>query len=295
MKSGLLTNRLEAVRDYWILTKPEVNFLVLVSTLAGFYLASAGQVDGWRLLQTLAGTLLVASGTATLNQYMERNKDARMRRTAQRPLPSGRMQPGSALSFGVLISLAGCVYLLLATNWLAGLLAFLTETTYLLAYTPLKAKTPLCTLVGAFPGAAPPLIGWAAARGTLGLEAWVLYAILFFWQFPHFLSIAWMYREDYARAGLQMIPGHDLDGRFTGREVFTFTLALLPVSLIPVFVGHAGMLYMAGASLLGGFFLINTGRMACSRTNAVARRVLLASVVYLPLVLGLLMLDRVGA
>jgi len=285
---------LAVLSDYWTLTKPEVNFLVVGSALAGFDVGSRGPLDWTRLAHTLLGTLLVASGTGTLNQFIERHQDARMRRTANRPLPSGRMTPSHALAFGVLLSLAGGLELLLAVNALASALALATLASYLLLYTPLKRVTPLCTLVGAFPGAMPPLIGWAAARGSLAPEAWVLYAVLFLWQFPHFLAIAWMYREDYTRAGLKMLPERDVEqGRFTRREIFAFTLALVPVTLIPAFLGHAGMLYLAGTLALGLGFLAFGAQLAFSRSNALARRLVLASVVYLPLVLALLMIDKI--
>ena len=289
-----LHNWRSTVSDYWALTKPEVNVLVLASTLAGFYLGSRGPLSGLRLAHTLLGTLLVASGTATLNQFIEREYDARMRRTANRPLPAGRLAPSWALGFGVLLSAAGALDLALAVNALSSLLALLTLGSYLAFYTPLKRRTPLCTLVGAFPGAMPPLIGWAAARGSLGREAWVLYAVLFLWQFPHFLGIAWMYREDYARAGYIMLPPKDVDGRFTGREIFVFTLALLPVSLIPVFLNQAGAIYCLGASLVGLAFLFCGARLAHSRSNALARSLVLASVVYLPLLFVLMMVDKIS-
>ena len=289
-----LHNWRSTVSDYWALTKPEVNVLVLASTLAGFYLGSRGPLSGLRLAHTLLGTLLVASGTATLNQFIEREYDARMRRTANRPLPAGRLAPSWALGFGVLLSAAGALDLALAVNALSSLLALFTLGSYLAFYTPLKRRTPLCTLVGAFPGAMPPLIGWAAARGSLGREAWVLYAVLFLWQFPHFLGIAWMYREDYARAGYIMLPPKDVDGRFTGREIFVFTLALLPVSLIPVFLNQAGAIYCLGASLVGLAFLFCGARLAHSRSNALARRLVLASVIYLPLLFALMMVDKIS-
>ena len=289
-----LHNWRSTVSDYWALTKPEVNVLALASTLAGFYLGSRGPLSGLRLAHTLLGTLLVASGTATLNQFIEREYDARMRRTANRPLPAGRLAPSWALGFGVLLSAAGALDLALAVNALSSLLALLTLGSYLAFYTPLKRRTPLCTLVGAFPGAMPPLIGWAAARGSLGREAWVLYAVLFLWQFPHFLGIAWMYREDYARAGYIMLPPKDVDGRFTGREIFVFTLALLPVSLIPVFLNQAGAIYCLGASLFGLAFLFCGARLAHSRSNALARRLVLASVIYLPLLFALMVVDKIS-
>jgi len=278
--------------DYWTLTKPEVNFLVLVSALVGFYLAAPGAVQGWLLFHTLLGTLLVASGTGTLNQYIERRTDACMRRTANRPLPAVRLAPAAALWFGILISIAGGAELWVAANPLTSALALATLVTYLALYTPLKRRTPLCTVVGAFPGAMPPLIGWAAVRNGLNAEAWVLYAILFLWQFPHLLAIAWMYREDYARAGLLMLPRGDHDGRTTGRQILGCTLALLPVSLIPAFTGQAGWLYLVGAGILGAGFLYYGVRMARTRSNALARQLLMASITYLPLVFALLMFDR---
>ncbi len=289
-----LHNWRSTVSDYWTLTKPEVNVLVLASTLAGFYLGSRGPLSGLRLAHTLLGTLLVASGTATLNQFIEREYDARMRRTANRPLPAGRLAPSWALGFGVLLSVTGALDLALAVNALSSLLAVLTLGSYLAFYTPLKRRTPLCTLVGAFPGAMPPLIGWAAARGSLSREAWVLYAVLFLWQFPHFLGIAWMYREDYARAGYLMLPPKDVEGRFTGREIFAFTLLLLPVSLMPVLLGQAGVVYLVGATLVGLAFLLCGARLAHSRSNALARCLVLASVIYLPLLFALMMVDKIS-
>src|SRR6059036_619209 len=249
--------------DYWTLTKPEVNFLILITTFAGFYLASPA--SHWRILllfNTLLGTMLVASGAGTLNQYIERRFDAQMRRTAGRPLPAGRIHPSLALWFGVVLSIAGGFYLALLVNLPASVLALLTLGTYLLLYTPLKRKTPLCTLVGAFPGAVPPLIGWAAARGGLNGEAWVLSGILFLWQFPHFLAIAWMYREDYARAGLLMLPVVEPDGRLTGQQIVVYTLMLLPVSLIPGALGISGKIYLYGALVLGLLFLYYSVRAA---------------------------------
>jgi len=278
--------------DYWVLTKPEVNFLVVISTLTGFYVALRGALDIPLLLYTLIGTLLVASGTGTLNQYMERKSDAFMRRTSRRPLPSGRITAIEALIFGILLAIGGGLLLWVEVNPLASVLALLTLTTYLLVYTPLKRKTALCTLIGAFPGAMPPLIGWAAARGSLNAEALVLYTILFLWQFPHFLAIAWMYREDYSRAGLRMLPPKDPDGRLTSFQIIAFLIALILVSMIPALIGQAGKVYLFGTALLGSYFLLHGARMAKNRTNALARRLVLASVLYLPLVFGLLMFDK---
>jgi protoheme IX farnesyltransferase len=294
LQDDRMRNRFSTVSDYWTLTKPEVNFLVVVSTLVGFYLGSHGRLDWLLLVHTLLGTLLVASGTATLNQFMEREADSLMRRTAKRPLPAGRLKPSEAFWFGMVLSAAGAIYLWRLVNGLASVLAVFTLATYLLVYTPLKRKTPFCTLVGAFPGAVPPLIGWAAARGGLNGEAWVLSGILFLWQFPHFLAIAWMYREDYARAGLLMLPRDDREGRSTTLRILVYSSALLPVSLAPVLMGQVGLIYFFGAIILGLGLLGCGGRLAVTRSKALARRVVLASVVYLPLVFALMMFDKIA-
>jgi heme o synthase len=220
---------------------------------------------------------------------MERHFDAQMRRTAKRPLPAGRMIPTHALWFGVLLAVAGGLYLALLVNFLASWLAMLTLGTYLLFYTPLKRKTPLCTLVGAFPGAVPPLIGWAGARGSLSLEAWVLYAIVFLWQFPHFMAIAWMYREDYARGGYLTLPRGEKQGRFMAWQILVFSVALIPVSLIPALLRQAGLLYFVGALVLSSGFFYYAARLALYRSNPAARRTLLASIVFLPLIFALMM------
>ena len=279
--------------DYWTLTKPEVNFLIVITTFAGFYLASPP--SHWRFLllfNALVGTMLVASGTGTLNQYIERCFDAQMRRTARRPLPAGRINPSRALWFGVLLSVAGGIYLAVLVNFLASVLALLTLSTYLLLYTPLKRKTPLCTLVGAFPGAAPPLIGWAAASGSLSTEAWLLYAILFLWQFPHFMAIAWMYREDYARAGYRTLPLGKRQGPFMAWQTIVFSLALIPVSLVPALLHRAGLVYFVAVLVLSSGFFYYAARLAICRTNATARRLLFGSIVYLPLVFALMMFGK---
>ena len=279
------------IRDYWTLTKPEVNVLVLIATAVGFDLGWRGPLRLVPLLNTLLGTLLVAGGTATLNQYLERSFDAQMRRTAQRPLPAGRLSSSEALALGVALSVAGVVYLAVAVNLLASGLAAGTLLSYLAVYTPLKRRTAWCMFVGAFPGAAPPLIGYAAARGALNLEAWILLAVVFLWQFPHFLSIAWMYREDYSRAGYRMLPLGD-GGRSMAWQMVIASLALLPVSLAPAWLGEAGLPYFLGALIAGVAFSGFGMRLAMTRSRALARRVLLASVVYLPIVFALLMLDK---
>ena len=245
---------LDVIKDYWALTKPEVNFLILVTTFVGFYLATKPGSGGFHIqliIHTLLGTLLVASGTGTLNQYLERVYDAQMRRTARRPVASGRIKCSHALWFGISLSLLGTVYLALAVNVLASLLALTTLLTYLFLYTPLKRRTPWCTLIGAFPGAVPPLIGWAAARGRLNAEAWVLYAVVFLWQFPHFMAIAWMYREDYVRAGYLVLPLDERRERFVIWQSLAVSVVLIPLSVLPTITGESGLIYSVGASLLG--------------------------------------------
>ncbi len=281
-----------SLRDYATLAKPEVMSLILVAAGAGFYLGTEGPLDWLRLFHTLLGTGLVAGGTGTLNQVWERKTDSRMHRTAQRPLPAGRMKTATALSYGLVLSIAGTIYLWLLVSPLTSLLAVLTLATYLLLYTPLKSRTPLCTIVGAFPGAMPPLIGWAAVRGTLDLEAWVLYGILFLWQFPHFLAIAWIYREDYARGGILMEPVVDPSGKSTFRQILVTSALLVPLSLAPALLGMGGKLYLLGAIPLGLGFLAFGIWSARERTARPARYLLHASVLYLPALFALLMFDK---
>ncbi len=284
-----------AIPDYWALTKPEVNFLILITTFAGFYLGYPTSVNGFSfalLIRTLLGTLLVASGTAALNQFIERRFDAQMRRTARRPLAAGKLNPAGALCFGILLSATGAFYLAVAVNRLASLLAVLTWASYLFIYTPLKRKTPFCVLIGAFPGAMPPLIGWAAARGRLDPEACVLFAMVFLWQFPHFMAIAWMYREDYSQAGYLVLPNADRREPFVFWQSFAVSLLLIPLSLIPAIAGESGLVYLAGALISGVIFCYYGARFAFCRSNAAARQLLSASIVYLPAVFILLMLDK---
>jgi heme o synthase len=287
--------RSAVLSDYWALTKPEVNFLIVITTFAGFYLARA---TGWRdfpfwlSINALLGTLLVASGTGTLNQYLERRFDAQMRRTARRPLAAGRLQPAAVLSFGLALSLIGSVYLAVTVNVLASLLAVATLLSYLFLYTPFKRKSPLCTLVGAFPGAMPPLIGWAAASGTLNLKAWTLYAMLFLWQFPHFMAIAWMYREDYARANyLVLPPDDDRRARWVNLQTLLPVLALVPLSLLPGWMGEAKF-YVVGALLLDAGFLYYAAQFVLRKSNSAARRLLAASIIYLPALFVVMVLAR---
>jgi protoheme IX farnesyltransferase len=280
--------------DYWALTKPEVNFLIAITTAAAFRLASPAAESHfpWLLfLHTVLGTVLVASGAGTLNQWMEYRFDRNMRRTARRPIAARRIEPIHALVFGTLASLTGALYLDLAVRPAASLLALLTLGAYLFIYTPLKRRTPLCTLVGAFPGAMPVLIGCVARAGKVGLQAWVLYTILFLWQFPHFMAIAWMYREDYARAGYEVLPSGKWRTRFVIGQTLAPALALIPVGLIPAFTGSLGLIYSAGVLVLGAIFLYYAVSFALRRSNTSARHLLTASIIYLPATFALMSLN----
>jgi protoheme IX farnesyltransferase len=280
----------ERASAYLELTKPRITTLVLLTTAAGFSLGSQGAFQLVLFANTVVGVALLCSGVSALNEWMERDLDLLMRRTASRPLPTGRLTSREAFLFGVALTVAGEAYLAALVNPLSALCGLGVVVGYLFLYTPLKTRTSLSTAVGAFPGAVPPLLGWAAATNTLGLEAWALFAILFLWQFPHFFAIAWMYREDYARAGILMLPVVEPDGRLTKQQIVVWTLMLVPVSLAPVALGISGSVYFAGALVLGALFLATcvVAAMTLSRRNA--RRVLLASVLYLPLLFGLMVL-----
>ena len=278
--------------DYIALTKPRITWLILMSTGVGYFF---GAKNGWHfltLLHTVIGTGLIASGTAALNQWYERKADGMMRRTQARPLPAGRLDAGKALLFAIAISVAGFVELWFGANPLSAILGLVTLLTYLFVYTPLKQRSPHSTTVGAIPGAMPPLIGFAAASGTLTWDAWVLFAILLLWQFPHFYAIAWMYKEDYARAGIRMLPVVEPDGKSTARRILLYSIALIPISLMPKFFAMAGNVYLYGALALGLAFVYYGLRIRWDRTRQQARRVLLASVVYLPLLFSLMLFDR---
>jgi protoheme IX farnesyltransferase len=261
------------MKDYLELTKPSITWLILMSTGVGYFFGLDGGLQLWVLLHALLGTALIASGTATLNQWYEREADAKMRRTKRRPIPSGRITANRALLFGVVLSLLGFFELALGVNLLTGALGLLTLTSYLFLYTPLKQRSPISTTVGALPGAMPPLIGYAAASGTLTVEAWTLYVILFLWQFPHFLAIAWMYREDYARAGIVMLPVVEPDGASTARRILLYSLVLIPISVVPSFLSMAGKLYLMGALILGSLYFYAGIRVAVERTALRARQV----------------------
>jgi heme o synthase len=291
------------MRDYIELTKPRITWLILMSTGIGYFFGLRGAANWWdffrnihllSLLNTVLGTGLIASGTAALNQWYERDADRKMRRTADRPLPSGKLTSGRALAFGIALSIAGFVELWLGVNLLCALIGLFTLASYLFLYTPMKQRTWWSTTVGAIPGAMPPIIGFAAASGTVTADGWVLGAILFLWQFPHFYSIAWMYKDDYARAGIQMLPVVEPDGRSTARQIVLYGIALIPVSLIPTMLGMSGRLYLIGALLLGLWFLYSGVRVAVERSLSRARNVLITSVLYLPLIYGLMLIDRPG-
>lgn len=283
-----VSGRLSAYAE---LTKPRITLLVVLTAAAGFCLGSDQGIDFVRLLNMAVGVALLSSGIATLNQYIERNTDGLMRRTESRPLPSGKLAARDALVFGILLSAAATCYLALLINPLSAALGLATFASYLFLYTPLKTKTTLSTVLGAFPGAMPPLMGWVAARGDVSLEAWILFAILFLWQFPHFLAIAWMYRDDYARAGIKMLPVVEPEGRVTGQQIISYTLLLVPVSLLPTMIKLAGTVYLIGAIVLGVVFLYFSVRAAFMRTTWQARQLLLASVLYLPVLFALMVLN----
>ncbi len=278
---------------YVALTKPDVSFLVLMTTAAGYYMGAHGAVDWLRLVQTVFATLLIAAGTATLNHYIERDSDRFMRRTASRPLPSGQLQPREAFWFGVILCIAGAIDLYFTAGFLASALGVLTCLTYLLAYTPLKKRTVWATTVGAFPGAIPPMIGWVAATGTLDRGAWLLFAILFLWQFPHFYAIAWMYREDYARAGIMMLPVVDREGTRTFRQIILTSIALVGASLLPAVIGLTGVRYFFGALVVSTALVQVCLWASSSRTNVRAKWLMHATVLHIPLLLGLMIYDKI--
>lgn len=289
----VLTRERRRALDFLLLTKPRVVAMVLVTTIVGYYLGSSGATDFLRLLSTLIGTVLAAAGTLALNQFLERDLDARMERTRLRPLPDGRLQPGESLAFGTAITVGGLLHLWLAVGALAAAVTAATVALYLFVYTPLKLRSPLCMVVGAIPGALPPVVGWVAASGEFGAGAWVLFSILYLWQLPHTLAIARLYREDYARAGIRVLPVVDPNGTSTERQIVAGCLALLTVGLLPTLLGLTGAVYFFGALLLGLGFLVCGMSQAVSRSVSTARRLVFASVLYLPLLLGLMVLDKV--
>jgi protoheme IX farnesyltransferase len=279
-----------AVRDYLELSKSRIVLMVLITTAAGFLFAP-GKVDGLLLLHALIGTALVAAGTNALNQYVEREHDARMHRTRTRPLPAGRITPRAALLFATAIALMGTVYLAVAVNWLTAVLGAFTLTSYIFVYTPLKRVSTICTLIGAIPGAIPPLMGWTAATNHLGTGGWILFGILFLWQLPHFMAISWLHRDDYARGGFAMLSVIDRDGAAVGRQAIFYTLLLLPLSLAPTLLGMTGAVYFAGAALTGAALLAATIRFAFTRDTRNARSLFMISNLYLMTVMLLLVVN----
>ncbi len=281
------------VAVYCDLFKARLTFLVLLTTLVGFYLGFRGPVDYVLMMHTLLGTALVASGASALNQLLEREYDARMRRTQNRPLPSGRLQPQSVLIVGGACAGSGLIYLAFAVSLLTSLIGAISLVSYLFIYTPLKRVTWLNTAVGAVPGALPPLMGWTAARGEASSQGWALFAIVAFWQLPHFLAIAWIYREEYARAGFKMLPVIDPQGHRTGRQTVSHALGLLPVSLCPFLFKLTGPVYLVGALVLGLVFLWYAIQFSQQLTVLRARQLFYASILYLPLLLAVMVLDKI--
>jgi len=279
---------------YVALTKPDVSFLVLITTAAGYYMGARGPVDWLNLVHTVFGTMLIAGGTAALNHYIERESDRHMRRTASRPLPSGVLRPAEALWFGVALSIAGAADLLVVGGWLASLLGIVTCLSYLLAYTPLKKRSVWATFVGAFPGAVPPMIGWAAATKHLDGGAWLLFLILFFWQFPHFNAIAWMYREDYARAGIRMLSVGDSDGSRTFRQILISSAMLVVISLLPSVLRMTGVLYFFGALIVSTALVQVSFWAAKSKSNRRAKWLMHATVLHIPVLLALMAYDKIA-
>jgi heme o synthase len=277
---------------YVVLTKPDVSFLVLMTTGAGFYMGIRGPVPWLHMIHVVFATMLIAAGTAALNHYIERESDRSMRRTATRPLPAGVLSPSEALWFGLVLAVAGTIDLCFVAGYVACLLGVFTCLSYLLAYTPLKKRTIWATFIGAIPGAIPPMIGWTAATGKLDTGAWLLFAILFFWQFPHFHAISWMYREDYARAGILMLPVVDKDGTRTFRQIILYASALVAVSLLPAVMGFAGVLYFFGALVTCLASLQVCLWAANAKTNVRAKWLMHATVLHIPILLGLMMFDK---
>jgi protoheme IX farnesyltransferase len=278
--------------DFVALTKPRLNLLVVATTAGGFYMGMGPGFDGLALFHVTAATALVAGGSAAFNQVIERRVDALMDRTRRRPVAEGRLGAREALVFASLLSLAGLAWLALTTTWLATAVALVTLLSYVVVYTPLKLRSSFATVVGAVPGALPPMIGWAAATDTLSREAWVLFAIIFLWQMPHFLAIAWLFKDDYGRAGFPMLPVVEPDGRSTGYQVAAYASALLPVSLVPSLMGLTGPIYFLVALALGIAFLVVSLRFAVRRTRKDARTLFFTSIAYLPLIWLAMVLDR---
>jgi heme o synthase len=295
LKAGAVEERSRpvAARDFWEMTKPGITLMVVLTAGLGFLLAERGSFSFLLLVHTLLGTGLISAGGSALNHFLERDTDALMQRTASRPLPAGRMAPDAALLFGVVLAVAGLAELALAVNLLTALLGAVALAGYVFVYTPLKRVSSFATVIGAIPGAIPPMMGWSAVRNELDLAAWVLFGILFFWQLPHFLAIAWLCREDYARGGFPMLPVLDPEGTHTGRQAILYGAALVPVSLLPSLLGLMGTVYFVGVLAIGLIYLGFSFSFAAARSNPGARRLMLASLLYFPALLLIMLLDRV--
>lgn len=282
----------ERIAAFIELTKPRIAFMLVLTSAAAFYIGTKGSFDAALFVNSMIGILLLAFGVATLNQYIERDTDALMDRTAKRPIPTQRITANEALIFGILQCAVSEIYLYFLVNPLTAVLGLIVIVGYVFLYTPLKTRTSASTAIGAIPGAMPPLMGWTAAANEITIGALALFALLFLWQFPHFLAIAWMYKEQYAKAGIKMLPVVEPDGRITARQIVLFTIMLVPISLAPFFLGFAGLIYLAGATILGIWFLLESVRTARAKTVERARRLLMVSVLYLPLIFGLLVVDH---
>ncbi len=293
MQSAVIKLEKSRIADYWDLTKPGITFLVVITSLAAFYIASHGSPNIMMLMHALLGIACISGGGGALNHYVERERDKVMNRTRNRPIPSGRVQPQEALILGIGLSVLGIVYLVVAVNTITAVLGSLTLSGYIAVYTPLKRVSPHSTIIGAFPGAMPPVLGWTAVTGSISLEALLLFAIVFFWQMPHFLGIAWMYRKDYERGGFPMLPVVAPDGISTMRMIVIYCTGLIPVTLLPTILGLAGYIYFFIALLCGLAFLYFSVRVALESTNTNAKYLVLASVFHLPIVMTFLMIDAV--
>lgn len=282
----------EKLAAFFELTKPRIAFMLVLTSAAGFYLGSKNSFDFLLFVNAMIGIALLAFGVATLNQFIERRTDALMERTARRPLPTRKVTPAEALVFGLILTVSAEIYLAFLVNGLTAILGLVVIVGYVLLYTPLKTKTSASTAIGAIPGAMPPLMGWTASANEITLGAWVLFALLFLWQFPHFLAIAWMYREQYRKAGILMLPVIEKEGRITAVQIVTFTLMLIPVSLAPFFIGFAGYIYLVGASILGIWFLVSSVQTARTKSVEKARKLLLVSVLYLPVIFALMVFNH---
>lgn len=287
-----VTGAREKLAAFFELTKPRIAFMLVLTSAAGFYLGSIGNFDFVLFINSVIGITLLAFGVATLNQFIERRTDALMERTAKRPLPTNKVSPAEALIFGMILTISAEIYLAVLVNFLTAGLGLIVIVGYVLLYTPLKTKTSASTAIGAIPGAMPPLMGWTSASNEITLGAWILFAMLFLWQFPHFLAIAWMYKEQYAKAGILMLPVVEPAGKITAVQIVAFTLMLLPVSLAPFFFGVSGIVYLVGAGLLGIWFLFASIQAARAKSVEKARKLLLVSVLYLPLIFALMVFNH---